>query len=149
HIRGWDNVPLAEHLRKKFKVRVFLENNIRSMALAELWFGKRGLRNLVCLGIRTGIGAGIVTEGKLLHGNDNLASQIRNWSCAVKRFEMLTTDSSGREWCCEVIRPLEEIASIPSIISAVGTPTKNRSSYVLRSNPTITFPDIIRAAKMG
>ena len=79
-IRGWKDVPLAQRLGDEFRVPVHLENNIRSMAMAELWFGQgRGLRNLVCLGVRTGIGAGVVADGRLLCGEHGGAGQIGKW----------------------------------------------------------------------
>jgi N-acetylglucosamine repressor len=84
HIRGWSDVPLVARLRGRFKVPVFLENNIRSMALAELWFGQgRGVRNFICLGMRSGIGAGIVVDGRIYHGGKNRAGEIREWPCAM------------------------------------------------------------------
>ena len=85
HIREHGRMCLwGERLAQKFKVDVYLENNIRVMALAELWFGKgRGLENFVCLGIRTGIGAGIITRGRLLDSKSNSAGEIRGWMCPV------------------------------------------------------------------
>ncbi|MDB6028761.1 MAG: family transcriptional regulator [Verrucomicrobiales bacterium] len=82
HITGWKNIPLAEKLSKRFGVPVFLENNIRSMALAELWFGQgRGEQNFICVGVRSGIGAGIVLDGHLYRGANNLAGEIADWPC--------------------------------------------------------------------
>ena len=84
HIKGWENVPLVERLAQKFNVPVFLENNIRSMALAELWFGQgRGLSNFICLGVRSGVGAGIIVNGEVLHGGNNRAGEIGEWPCAM------------------------------------------------------------------
>ena len=61
HIKGWEKVPLVSRLTERFGVPVFVENTIRTMALAELWFGQgRGLRNFICLGARSGLGAGII-----------------------------------------------------------------------------------------
>src|SRR5690606_12478264 len=65
-VSGWENVPITERLTRKFKVPVHLENNIRSMAMAELWLGQGlGLRNFVCFGVRIGIGVGIFINGEL------------------------------------------------------------------------------------
>ena len=56
HIKGWQNVPLVSRLTERIGVPVFVENTIRTMALAELWFGQgRGLRNFICLGMRSGL----------------------------------------------------------------------------------------------
>src|SRR6185436_16899595 len=51
HIKGWHDVLLCRRLFDRFKAPVHLENNIRSMALAEMWFGAgRGVPNFVCIG---------------------------------------------------------------------------------------------------
>lgn len=120
HIKGWKNVELGERLAKKFKVDVFLENNIRSMALAEMWFGQaRGLDDFVCIGIRTGIGAGIVVRRRILHGKNNLAGEIGDWLCPVAPLEREGTGTRNA-WRCASFQPLEEIASVPAILKAVN-----------------------------
>src|SRR5207302_1047646 len=80
HIRGWENVPLVRRLNERFGLPVFLENNIRTMALAELWFGQgRGVANFICVGVRSGVGAGIIADGQIYHGADNRAGEIGDW----------------------------------------------------------------------
>jgi predicted NBD/HSP70 family sugar kinase len=150
HIPGWDNIPLAERLRERFKVNVFLENNIRSMALAELWFGHHGLKNFICFGIRTGIGAGIIAEGHLLRGDQNLAGEIRGWLCPVAPFEFLSSlKGAQKTWRCEVLRPLEEIASVPAIIKAVSTAARTSGTSFFKNRAVIGFPEIVEAARAG
>jgi N-acetylglucosamine repressor len=52
YIKHWENVRMVEPLARRFNVPVYLENNVRSMALAELWFGQgRGVNDWFCLGI--------------------------------------------------------------------------------------------------
>ncbi|HUY90351.1 MAG TPA: ROK family protein [Pirellulales bacterium] len=81
-IRDWVDVPIRERIAASFRAPVFVENNIRAMALGELWCGQgRGLRHLVCLGVRSGIGSGIVVDGKLLAGASNTAGEIGRWPC--------------------------------------------------------------------
>ncbi len=82
YIAGWRNIDLAAPLAKRFGVPVYLENTIRSMALAELWFGQgRGVSDWLCLGIRSGIGAGIVAGGSLQRGAHYQAGEIGRWRC--------------------------------------------------------------------
>jgi predicted NBD/HSP70 family sugar kinase len=110
HIKGWNNVPLVARLSERFRVPVFLENNIRTMALAELWFGQgRGSRDFICLGVRSGIAAGIIVDGQIYHGANNRAGQIREWPCAlpVRESEILPTAPS--------FATLEETASFQAI----------------------------------
>ncbi len=80
HIAGWDNIPLAEEISTSFKVPVFLDNNTRTMILAERWFGSAaGCENLICLNVRTGLSVAAISDGKLLRGSHNLAGEIRGW----------------------------------------------------------------------
>ena len=79
-IRDWNDLRLAQHLSERFDAPVSLENNVRSMALAERWFGQgRNCDNFVCIGIRSGIAAGIFIDGELYRGPGNLAGEIGHW----------------------------------------------------------------------
>lgn len=150
HIKGWKDIPLGERLAKRFKVDVFLENNIRSMALAEMWFGQaRGLENFVCLGIRTGIGAGIVVRKRVLHGKNNLAGEVGDWLCPVAPIERDTSEG-GSCWSCHKLRPLEEIASVPAIIRAVAESCRKSGSDELGTKTSeLAFEDVLLAAING
>ena len=115
-IPGWKDVPLAGRLAEEFGVPVQLENNIRSMAMAELWFGQgRGLRNFVCLGVRTGIGAGIVADGHLLRGEHGSAGQIGKWLASG------ISATGGKSPACT----LESIASLQVILAAASAAMKS------------------------
>jgi N-acetylglucosamine repressor len=145
HINGWKNIPLGERLTKKFKVDVFLENNIRSMALAEMWFGQaRGLENFVCLGIRTGIGAGIIVRGRVLHGKNNLAGEVGDWLCPVAPIEP-NMNGLQNNWSCAGLQSLEEIASVPAILKAVNEACAGLGG----KKGVLTFDDVSRAATHG
>ncbi len=149
HIQGWENIPLGSLLAKRFKVDVFLENNIRSMALAELWFGQgRGLNNFICLGIRTGIAAGIISHGELLHGENNLAGEIRGWLCPVDPVRRRTANGKHSEsWDCAGLQALEQIASIPAILKAVHEGIDQGKDTILRNiGESISFEDVVYAA---
>jgi len=150
HIKAWKNIPLGERLKKKFKVDVFLENNIRSMALAEMWFGQaRGLENFVCLGIRTGIGAGIVVRRRVLHGKNNLAGEIGGWLCPVGPIEV---DSSGgrNTWRSQGFKTLEEIASVPAILAEISEAIKKDSAACSgRRKAPVSIDDLARGALEG
>src|SRR5580658_8011057 len=127
HIRGWNNIPLVERLTGRFSVPVFLENNIRSMALAELWFGQgRGLEDFICLGMRSGIGAGIIVDGHVYHGSNNLAGEIGDWPC----------DGAST---------LEEIASLRGIQAALNP----RGSGQASPGEEFGMAQLLKAAENG
>jgi glucokinase len=149
HIHGWNNIALGERLTRRFKVPVFLENNIRTMALAELWFGQaRNLDDFVCIGIRTGVAAGIVVRRRLLHGKNNLAGEIGEWLCPVAPLERDLT--GGRNaWTCTKLMPLEEIVSVPAILNAVTAAAKSCDSKLLRNHEALTIEAVSAAAQAG
>jgi N-acetylglucosamine repressor len=111
HIKGWENVPLVSRLTERFGVPVFVENTVRTMALAELWFGQgRGLRNFICLGMRSGLGAGIIIDGQLYRGADNRAGEIGDWPC----------NGAGSTASGKAFTRLEDIASLQSLRSRLA-----------------------------
>ena len=64
------NLPLRDMVRKELKLPCVMENNIRAMTLAEWTSGAaKGLRTFVCLAVRSGVGAGVVIDGRLISGS--------------------------------------------------------------------------------
>lgn len=77
NLPGWDNVPLKKDLEDALKIPVFLDNDANSACLGEYYFGAgRGVKNLVYITISTGIGAGIIIDGKILHGQRDSAGEV-------------------------------------------------------------------------
>lgn len=77
NLKGWLNVPLRQILEGELGRPVVLENDANAAALGEYWRGAgRGVRSLVCLTLGTGIGGGIVLEGKVWHGARGIAGEI-------------------------------------------------------------------------
>jgi glucokinase len=74
---GWRDLPLKEILADCFDEPVFVENDVNLAALGEWGFGVgRGARNLVCIAVGTGIGAGIIIDGALYRGHNQAAGEI-------------------------------------------------------------------------
>jgi glucokinase len=75
---GWENIPVTEKIRQYFPdVPVFIDNDVRVATLGEKYFGAgRDVNNLIMLTIGTGIGAGIIIDGKLYYGSTNSAGEI-------------------------------------------------------------------------
>ena len=77
NIPGWVNVPLAKMIEDEFLIPTRLDNDVRCAALGELNFGAgKGCENLICITVGTGIGSGIVLNGKLVRGASNAAGEI-------------------------------------------------------------------------
>jgi len=74
---GWRYLPLREILIERFDMPVFVENDVNLAALGELGFGAgRGVQDLVCIAVGTGIGAGIIAGGVLYRGHSQAAGEI-------------------------------------------------------------------------
>jgi glucokinase len=77
NIPGWNNTPFKAILEKKLKMPVRIDNDANAMALGESMFGAgKGARSVVALTLGTGIGGGIVLDGKLFHGRTYSAAEI-------------------------------------------------------------------------
>lgn len=77
NIKGWKEVPLKAILEKKLGLRVMLDNDVNAMTLGEFVFGAgKGSCNIVCLTLGTGVGGGIVIDGKLYRGGSMTAGEI-------------------------------------------------------------------------
>ena len=72
----WRNFPLAAEIARRYSGSVKLENDAKSAGLAEvLWGAGRGYRNVFYTCIGTGIGAGILFDGRIYHGRTGAASE--------------------------------------------------------------------------
>jgi glucokinase len=148
HINQWRNVALAAPLAEKFKVPVFLENCVRSMALAEMWFGQgRSEENFLCIGVRTGIGAGVVAGGRLQRGAAHHAGEIGRWRFpwpASRPIRYFVDGEESKEGDAE----LEDIASVRAILEALERARQSREkSTLLPRTGQLTFADVVRAAQ--
>jgi len=77
NLKGWRNVPLKQIMQKKTGFPVFVDNDANLMCLAEARIGAaRGRQNVVALTLGTGVGGGIVIEGKLYRGANLVAGEI-------------------------------------------------------------------------
>jgi glucokinase len=148
-IRRWENVALAKRLSGRFRVPVFLENNARSMALAELWFGHgKGHDDFLCVGIRSGIGVGLVMNGHLYRGAHRTAGELGRWRCpalsaaAAPWFAPVAVDghADGPE--------LEEVASVRAVQQALQNAISHGKKTVLsRLKEPPTVPDLVSACQ--
>jgi glucokinase len=77
NIPGWRMVHLRSILQKKVKLPVFVDNDVKVITLAESKFGAgRGVKNLICLTLGTGVGASLILNGELYRGEDNAAGEL-------------------------------------------------------------------------
>ena len=77
HNLGWRDVPFRRILEERLNMPVFVENVIRMTTLAEKWLGAgKDVSDLICIGIGSGLGAGVVVDDKLYRGPGQGAGEI-------------------------------------------------------------------------
>ena len=77
NIPGFKNFPLRDRLAERLGLRAVLENDANAAALGEFLCGSgRGCRDMVLLTLGTGVGGGIVIDGRLLHGAHGIGGEL-------------------------------------------------------------------------
>lgn len=77
NLPGWDNIPIVRILSEEFGVPAAIHNDANACALAEWTFGAgKGSRNMAFLTFGTGLGAGLILDGKLYSGTNDNAGEL-------------------------------------------------------------------------
>ena len=116
------NVNLKKWLSSYFKFPIYVDNDANLMALAESTFGAaKGYKDALCLTLGTGIGGGIILDGKLFHGS----------SFAGAEFGHMTICYNGLKCRCGGIGCLEMYASAPGMVKdAIKFLRRDRKSII-------------------
>ncbi len=110
HLPGWTGLPLAAIIKKKTGVVTYVLNDASAAALGEQRFGVgKGVKNLVLFTVGTGIGGGIITDGKLYLGARGGAGE----------FGHMTVETQGLKCGCGNIGCLEMYASGTALVNDV------------------------------
>ena len=143
NIPGWVDVPIAKMIEEEFHIPTRVDNDVRTATLGELNYGAGvGCENLVCITVGTGIGSGIVLNGKLVRGANNAAGELGH----------IKLNMQGGPLCgCGDRGCLEAYASGPSIVAMAEEYIRGGKSTKYRelANPDITPYIVAVAAKEG
>ncbi len=122
NLHGWKNVPLGRMLHDHCGLPVMLENDANAAALGEFAFGAgRGTRDMVYITVSTGIGGGIIADGRLYRGTGGAAGEIGHMTIAC-----------GGERCgCGRLGCLEAYASGTALARAGARAAEDGSSPAL------------------
>jgi glucokinase len=102
NLPGWDNVPLGDIVQEKFGQKVFLINDGNAAAVGEFYFGAgRASRNFIYVTLSTGIGGGIMIDGRIYTGANGTAGEIGH----------MTIDPQGPPCNCGNIGCWEQLGS--------------------------------------
>ena len=142
---GWVNMPLREIIHDRLGLPAALDNDANCAVLGEWWVGAaRGARHAIGITIGTGIGGGLVLDGRLYHGASDVAGEIGH----------TTIDTEGRRCKCGNYGCLEAYASGPNIairaIEEIEAGAVSRlPSYVGGDLKQITAQTVYLAAQEG
>lgn len=137
----WENVPISQILQKRHNYPFLVANDSHSAALAEYLYGDEKIQShLIMLKVGSGVGVGIIINGKLYLGDDSAAGEIGHIAF-----------SYGKERCaCGSYGCLETLVTTKAIIrKAQELFRNNRSAYLRKIAPnenSITIEHIIQAA---
>jgi glucokinase len=77
NIPGWEHYPLRDNLQREMTLPFVLDSDRSAYVLGEQWCGiARGLKDVVFLAVGTGIGAGIIVDGVLCRGSEDIAGAV-------------------------------------------------------------------------
>jgi glucokinase len=140
NIKEWVNFPVGPRLCETFGVPVYLDNDANMAGLAEWQYGAgRGHDNLVYLTVSTGIGGGVISNGRLLQGFRGMAAELGH----------ITVDPNGPMCGCGHRGHIEAFASGPAIARYAAEQMKAGRDSSLCETPRPTAVQVAEAARDG
>jgi len=141
NLPGWENVPLRDRIKEMTGLPTTLENDANAAAWGEFWAGAgRGTRHMVMFTLGTGVGGGIITDGRLLRGHFDNGAELGH----------TIIQPGGRRCGCGQEGCLEAYASASytarRATEAVEAGEASSLADVLRTEGEITSEDVVNAA---
>ncbi len=157
HLPGWTNLPLAEIIKKKTGIVTYVLNDASAAALGEQRYGVgKGVKNLVLFTVGTGIGGGIIINGKLYLGTRGGAAEFGHMTveanglqCGCGNTGCLEMYASGTALVNDVIGRLQSAQKSPLVDMVRGDLTKITAEMIddaARRDDKLAQESIMRAA---
>jgi N-acetylglucosamine repressor len=143
---NWHDVPLRQYFQNALHLPVFVDNNVRAMAIGETYFGEgRGVDSLAFVYGRIGVGAGLISRGQVFRGSISGAGEIGHTPMLVHGGEPCRCGNSG----C-----LETLVSAPAILRWVENiirvkPTSLLSQTMRQRQDLTPIERVFAAARAG
>lgn len=137
-------IPFAKLMGEKFGVPAVLTNDANAAAIGEMTYGAaRGMKNFIMITLGTGVGSGIVIDGKLVYGNDGFAGELGHVTSVRTNGRMC---GCGRTGCLEAYASANGVARTAREIVETS-----KEDSLLRNIPaeSITSKDVHDAALQG
>lgn len=139
NIPGWRRFPLRARLGELTGLRTHVDNDAKALALGEGWVGAAaGARNFVAMVVSTGVGGGIVVDGRLLDGAEGNAGHIGH----------VIVVPGGRGCGCGAQGCLEAEASGTAIAAMTGRPAAEADEDLRRRTGTLVGQAVASVANL-
>ena len=139
---GWGRVDVAKELSEKTGLKVRVGNDANVAALGEMWQGGgKGYKNVIMITLGTGVGGGIIIDGKIINGSNGAGGEIGH----------VFVDETEEEKCgCGKCGCLEQYASATGIVRlAKRALAADGRDSALRSVENLSAKAVADAAKAG
>jgi glucokinase len=139
NIPGWRDYPLRAQVERQCGLPTWVDNDAKALALADGWVGAAaGVRNYLSMVVSTGVGGGLVIDGRLLDGREGNAGHIGH----------VIVEPDGRRCACGARGCLEAEASGPSIAAITGRPPHDASPDVIARTGTLVGRAVATVANL-
>jgi glucokinase len=139
NIAQWRGFGLRDRLRHELDLPVWVDNDAKALTLAEGWVGAAvGVDNYLGMVVSTGVGGGVVLDGRLLDGADGNAGHIGH----------VVVEPDGRRCGCGGIGCLEAEASGTAIAAMTGRPAAEADAAMVRRTGTLVGRAVASVANL-
>lgn len=147
NLPGWDNVPVVAMTEARLGIRAFVQNDANACAIAEWKYGAgKGYDNVAFFTFGTGMGAGLILDGKLYSGTTDLAGEVGHVRLSDRGPVGFGKEGSFEGWCSG-----GGIAQVGQIYARKRIQMGEKTAYcaTLAELPTVTAKSIAEAAYAG
>lgn len=139
---GWRNVAVKKVLEEKLGKPVKIDNDANVAALGEAWSGAgAGIPHVVCYTLGTGVGGGIIINGRIYQGYNGMAGELGHMA--------VVPDLEAINCGCGKIGCLETVSSATGIIRMAKDAVERGDNTSLAQIEQISAKDVFDAAKAG
>lgn len=144
NLPGWQDYPVRSELERRLGTKVILENDANSACMGEKWLGAGSESDHLCmLTLGTGVGGGLVLDGKIWHGMTGMAGELGH----------TTVDPQGPQCGCGNRGCLEQYASATAIkrmaMEAIEIGEAPQLAYAMNRNPEFSAKMVYELAEQG
>lgn len=138
---GWRNYPLKEMLEKATGLSTVIDNDANVAALGELWKGAGvGAKHILCLTLGTGIGGGVILDGKIYHGANGMAGEIGHY---------IVSPVDGVRCNCGKTGCIETVASATGIVRLAKERLAKGKASLLTLEKNVSAKAVFQALEQG